>query len=281
MYHACHQVIKTGQAQRFESHCKEMGMWFSGTVSPDPDGVSVYLQDVTQEKKAQQKLLKQQEKLRSLALSLSVTEEQARRKIADVLHDDVGQSLISCKMMLETWERTNPDKNKEATINTVCNALESLIQKTHDLTFDLSYPTLFKFGLIAAIKEWIDNEIKAKHGLAVHIKDCGIPKGMDDKMEAFTFRAIKEIVFNVVKHAHAQQLYLQLDDADPFIHFMAKDDGIGFDYDTMQHSDKKLGGFGLFSIQERLEYLGGTFCITSKSGCGTQVNMKIPKTMPI
>jgi len=153
----------------------------------------------------------------------------------------------------------------------VCKSLDTTIQDTKSLTFDLSYPVLYELGFEMAVEGWLVENIQEKHGIATEFYDDGKPKPLDDDISALLFRDVRELLINVVKHAHAQKVKVSIRRINNRIRVTVEDDGIGFNSDEILSSPVRKQGFGLFSIRERLGQLGECFEIESKAGHGTKV----------
>jgi signal transduction histidine kinase len=124
--------------------------------------------------------------------------------------------------------------------------------------------------------EWLIEQIQEHHGIVVDFKSDGKYKPLNDDVRALLFKAIRELLINVVKHADTQnaKVYTKRDGNN--IRIEVKDDGAGFDTTEFNFSVSRDGGFGLFNMRERLEHLGGHFEIKSKTGHGTQVTLAAP-----
>jgi PAS domain S-box-containing protein len=232
--------------------------------------------DVTARKRAQQKLLDDREKLKSLASQLSLTEERERHRLATELHDHISQSLVISKIKLDQLRGSQAAGEMAGAIEDVSRCLGQVIQNTRTLTFDLSYPILYELGFEAAVAEWLTEEIQEKHGIETGFQDDGQVKPLDDDIRALLFRNVRELLINVVKHAKAHHVKVCIRKADKHISVNVEDDGMGFDPVEVGATAAKKAEFGLFSIRERLEQLGGRIEIESKPGCGTKITMTAP-----
>jgi signal transduction histidine kinase len=235
----------------------------------------IYL-SVSEINKARKKLDADVTQLRSLASQLSLTEERERHRLAMQLHDHIGQSLIISKAKLD--EHRGPDTSGELTdvLEEVCERLDQVIQDTRTLTFDLSSPILYMMGFEAATDQWLADEIKKKHGIETEFEDDGQDKPLDDDIQTVLFRNVRELLINVVKHAKAKKVKVSVRKLDASIRVCIEDDGVGFDPIEIKSKVVENGKFGLFSIRERLEQLGGHVEIDSKTGQGSRIIMTAP-----
>ena len=214
--------------------------------------------------------------LRSLASQLSLAEERERRRLATQLHDHIGQSLIISKAKLDEYRGSDAPSEFIKVLEEVCECLNQVIQDTRTLTFDLSPPVLYLVGFEAAADQWLTDEIQKKYGIKTEFEDDGQHKPLEDDIRTVLFRNVRELLINVVKHARAERVKLSICKLDTKIHVCIEDDGIGFDPNKVKSIAAASGKFGLFSIRERLEQLGGHVEIDSKPGVGSRITMTAP-----
>jgi signal transduction histidine kinase len=214
--------------------------------------------------------------LKSLASQLSITEERERHRLATQLHDHIGQSLIISKSKLDKHRASGASGELVKDLEEVCKCLDQVIQDTRTLTFDLSSPILYLMGFEAAAKQWLDAKIQKKHGIKTEFEDDGQYKPLSEDIRAVLFRNLRELLINVVKHAKAENVKVSVCRDDEDIRVRIEDDGIGFDPVEAKSRSIINGKFGLFSIRERLEQLGGRVEIDSKHGVGSKIVMTAP-----
>ena len=227
-------------------------------------------------KRAEEKLLHYQVQLKSLASELAITEERERRRIATELHDRISQALVISKMMVEQLRENEQSDHIAGVLDDVGKLLGQTIETSRLLTFDLSSPILYELGFEAAVSEWLADQIERKHKIMTVFEDDGEPKPMGDDIRALLFRMVRELLINVVKHARAKKVRVSLNRLDTRLNICVEDNGIGFDPAKTVSMGPATGGFGLFSIRERLEQLGGSFVIKSSPGCGCKVVITAP-----
>jgi signal transduction histidine kinase len=246
----------------------------------DVDGLPMILEmdiDITEQKRAEQALRDYQAALKSLASELSLAEERERRRIAAGIHDDIGQKLALAKMELQLLARP-PGKSKiPASLDSVCARIDEAIKDAHSLTFELSNPALYDLSFAAAIDQWLLEQIQKKHGIkcTVIADEQAVP--LDEKSKVVLFRALRELAVNVVKHAKATALTVTIEKLQDSVQITCKDDGLGFTPpEGGAGAPDAKGGFGLFNIKERLEYLGGGMKLESAPGRGTLITLSLP-----
>ena len=153
-----------------------------------------------------------------------------------------------------------------------CNNLDQIIQDTRTLTFDLSSPILYELGFEAAVSEWLEEQIGNKHGIKTQFEDDAQPKPLEDDIRVLLFRNVRELLINIVKHADAQNVKVSIGRIRRQICVCIQDDGVGFNPAEITSN----AGFGIFSIRERLEQLGGYLEIESEPGRGSKFTMTAP-----
>ena len=206
-----------------------------------------------------------------------MAEEKTRRKIATLLHDNIAQNLVSCKILLDALNHDTLPEALRDKFDLVSETLGQVAQETQDLTFDLGSPTLYKLGLVPAIREWLRDQVEVKHGIACHYESDVDTDRLTDESKAFIFRAVKEAGYNAIKHARAETLTVELAARDLGVQVTISDDGVGFQDDIRRGPGSMGTGLGLFSIKEHVEHLGGNFDIESALGKGTKLKFTLPK----
>ena len=227
-------------------------------------------------KRAQQRAREYQAQLKSLALQSSLAEERERHRIATELHDRIGQSLAVSKIKLDALHHSVLSGEAGEVLEDVCNALGQAIAQTRSLTFDLSSPILHELGLEAAIDSWLAEQIEAKYHISTEFVDDGQPKLLDDDVRALLFRNVRELLMNVVRHANASKVKVSVWRADNQMHISVQDNGVGFEPAEALAKGVREGKYGLFSVKERLEQLGGRVEIESAPDRGCKVTMTVP-----
>ena len=244
----------------------------SSAIFKDTHGrlrTSMVIRDITEQKQTEQKL-------RSLASKLLLAGERERREIAMELHDHIGQTLAASKIKLGALIPKSAVKFKKP-LNEIRELIDQAIQYTRSLTFDLSPPVLYELGLEAAI-EWLAEKIQKEHGLDIDVQSHSSPGSVDHEIRILLFQIVRELLFNVVKHAKARRIRISVRGDSDQIRIRVKDDGVGFDTSKVQLLSGENDGFGFFSIRERLSYFGGNLKIVSKLQTGTEVTITAPLT---
>jgi PAS domain S-box-containing protein len=235
--------------------------------------------DMTERKRAEERLHLYQEQLRSLASELSVTEERERRRLATDLHDSISQILAISKLKLDLLRNGTTSAAATRDLDEISELIDQALQHTRSLTFELSPPVLYELGLEAALESLVER-MQQMHGLRIEFVDDEHPKALSEDLAAFCFRAVQELLINVVKHARAKTATVSTGKYGDKVRIIVADDGVGFvSDDTFANVDGRTG-FGLFSISERLRHLGGSLEFHSKPGQGTRATLLAPLVQP-
>ena len=219
------------------------------------------------------------EDLKALAAQLIGVQEDKGKKIAQELHDEVGQTLFAMKMNLDVIKKNLPADSEELEdIENRLSDTESLLAQTIDyirnLTTDLRPSMLDDFGLVPALKWHIDNFSK-RTNIKVDLKTTRLKGRFPAEVETTSYRILQEALTNVAKHAQATEVTVQLARENDSLCLSVEDNGKGFDSKKTTFPKE---GLGLFSIKERVKLLNGDFGINSKTNRGTKLNVKIPLT---
>jgi len=236
------------------------------------DEVLAISRDITDKKLSEERLRSYQQQLQSLTSELSRTEERERRRLAADLHDLIGQSLAVIKMKLNPWKDVLYSSGQSSEMIKVLDLLDSTINNTRSLTFDLSPPVLYELGIEAGLESLLE-KFHELHAIQYEYKDDGKEKPLEDEICILLYRCTSELLMNVVKHAEAQLVRLSISREDSQVSITLADDGVGF---AVSETEVRGQGFGLFSIQERLNWVGGSFKLKSRPGGGTQATLKAP-----
>ena len=228
--------------------------------------------EIAERVRAEEALLVHQGRLRSLASELSLAEERERRRIAAGLHDHACQTLALSKMRIqELGDLLAPEQLDE--VIGICGTLDETIGNVRDLIFDLSSPTLYKFGLEAALEELLEDKLQTEHGIHCTFCDDGAAKPLAEDVRILLFQSVRELLINVVKHAQAQEVSLDIVRHDDSVRITIRDDGVGFDVDEVLSTSSRSRGFGLFNVAERLDYIGGSLDMHSQLGQGSRFTL--------
>ncbi|MGB7161181.1 MAG: sensor histidine kinase [Tepidisphaeraceae bacterium] len=213
------------------------------------------------------------ERLQEMAAELMLAEERERRRIATVLHDAVVQTLALSKLKVDGLRRATHGNGMHERLTEVYELIDKSISHTRTLTADLSPPVLYELGLPAAI-QWLGDRLRADHEISFELDAPKEWQPVNEETRIVLFQAVRELLINVAKHAHASKCRVNLSRTDGAITVTVEDNGRGFT--PTASTDYGAGGLGLFSIRQRLEHLGGRFDLITRPGGGTTVTLVAP-----
>jgi PAS domain S-box-containing protein len=242
----------------------------TGTFKRSPDGRVVgatgYVRDVTEQRRADQRL-------REMATRLTRAEQEERRRISQILHDDLAQTLYGVEIKLDMirQELRQPGAPQLGVDLEDARAwLDLAIAKAQQLTVDLSPPLLEQEGLTDAL-EWLQGQMQELHGLEVIIQAPHSVYVGDDDVRVLLFQTVRGLLFNVREHAGVDSARVRLEEQGDDLVIEVSDAGCGFD-----PSSPAAQGSGLQSARERLQLLGGQLGIDAAPGRGTRVVAQVP-----
>ena len=224
-----------------------------------------------------EQLERSRHELRKLASELVMSEERERKRIAGVLHDEIAQTLAAARMRLDLLQSTQSDQKDKQTLQEVKAFLVQSIQETRALMNDVGNPLLFDLGLKAACDS-LANRLMETHPVRISCDIQDAYKHLDPDVKAIVFQVVRELLNNIAKHSQAQNARVMIDTEDGHFRVQVTDDGVGFDSETLGTPTDE-GGFGLYSIRERLIAMNGSIKIESAAGTGTVVTAILPETL--
>lgn len=276
--------------KEFEILCsnkKGRQIWLAVSGFPMYDKDSNFLgyrgvtQDITPRRQAEEDLKKSlskiktyQVRLKKLNSELILAEEKERRRIAEYLHDGIGQLLSISHINLSFLQSKKLAPDVQKIILESSKLLSTAIVQSRSLTYDLSPPILYELGLIPAIK-WKLDQINNNNNITATVQGEETKLDLHNDTRILLYRIICELLINVIKHAKANLVEVQISKNQKKYYFAVIDNGIGFDYKLESKLTQK-GGQGLFSIHERLDSIQGSLIIESKAQKGTKAIVSIP-----
>jgi PAS domain S-box-containing protein len=236
------------------------------------------VQDMTEIKQAEERILADQAALRSLTSELQLAEERERRRIAGDLHDSIGQILA-----LSKWELVRLQKSASAetaaSLNEVAKQLDIAVKQARTLSFDLSPSVLYDLGFEVALEDLAERFTRERK-IKCEFRSTAGREPLPDAVKVLLYRSVRELLINVAKHANATVVRILVDKIDNNLHITVEDNGDGFDVSVFNGQSRRPKGFGVLSIQERLRHIGGHFEIQSGNGSGTKVTLVAPTGTP-
>lgn len=280
-------ILRSGKPQLFED--ERDGRTTESHMYPilGPSGhvtrVAVFVIDITNRKRTEtalrvsrdeleQRVAERTARLRTLAARLTHAEHRERRRIADVLHEDLQQHLVAMQYRVSALRAREGDGPNARDAEWLLEELARTIELSRDLTVRLRPPVLYELGLVPAL-DWLADDMRSRFGLAVTVGGVKSFRLESDEIRVFVFEAIRELLLNVVKHAGVKRARIRMRWAGKGnISIEVSDSGKGFD--AARHTQES--SFGLFSIRERIEALGGRLDVSSRPGHGTRAVLILP-----
>jgi signal transduction histidine kinase len=228
--------------------------------------VASVLATAIEQLRAAEELGENRKQLRVLSSKLLEAQEAERRAVARELHDDFGQVLTAIKLNL--MRRDRDDAESIALVN-------GAIARMRDLAHDLRPPMLDELGLAASLRWYVEREAR-RAGLEFHLALAPPEQRPPPGVEIASFRVAQEALTNVVRHAHARRVDIELCVVEGDLELLVRDDGAGFDVGGAQHRARRGESQGLLNMQERVALAGGEMKIDSVPGRGALVRARFP-----
>ncbi len=227
------------------------------------------LQEAELEKQRADNLMKNQE-LATIDAMIS-GQEKERKRLAQELHDNLGSSLTTIRLYFENLKT----HFKEETSTEIYSRTDKLLEETYSTIRSMSHNrhngVLASKGLIPSLEK-LGKNLTDSGRIKVYIHHHGMNRKLENSLELNIFRMLQELLNNVIKHAKATSTTLNIVGTDDAISLMIEDNGRGFT--LAKHKENE--GMGLYSIEKRIEEMGGTMDIDSSPGNGTTISIDIP-----
>ena len=236
--------------------------------------------DITDRKKGEEALLKSEMQLRRLSTQLLEVQESERKRIAGDLHDGIGQSLSAIKFGVETVVDRLENEATRSTVETLQSLipmLQDAIEDVRKTVMNLRPSMLDDLGILATISWFVRQFQNVYSGIRVeeqvNVRETDVP----DVLKTNIFRVLQEAANNIAKHSSADRFSVFLSKKNNLLELVIKDNGRGFDPDSVLETEDIAGGFGITSMKERTELSGGLFSIESVKGTGTTIRAVWPR----
>lgn len=214
------------------------------------------------------------EQVRQLALDLSTAEQRERTRVAQVLHDHLQQLLHGARIWANSLSDHFDGEPPDA-LSRVHSLLDEATEATRSLSVELSPPMHEEEGFVDAL-DWLSVHVARTHNLKLKLdvpSDLRIDEG---DLQTLVFRCVRELVFNVVKHAEVGTAALRACHAGDHVVIEVVDAGKGFDPDSLRSESDPEPHFGLVSVRKRLNLVGGQLTLDAASGEGTRARIEVP-----
>jgi two-component system sensor kinase len=240
------------------------------------NGTHIYtaiLRDITDRKEAEEALRKSHEQLRAVSSALESVRENERRRLAQELHDELGQLLTALRMDLGLHRQRLPadQESLRASVDRMEALTDRLVHSVRRIATDLRPRMLDELGLIPAL-EWLTGEFSTHGGVHCSFKTDEKHLAMADAVATALYRITQEALTNVAKHARATTVCVELRCAGDRLALLIRDNGVGLP----EEGPGKTSSFGLLGIRERAHSIGGALEILSRPSEGTTIQVTLP-----
>jgi PAS domain S-box-containing protein len=285
---AAMQRLRAGEREQAVNELRVRGKdgryrWFSArgaVVAWLPDGSAARvigtLADITEHKALEHKLTQLTRDLRALMAREQRQVEAERKRIAQALHDDLGQHLVALRMETARLadQHDKPDEQRE-TVARLDQSINGARDAVRRAIADLRPAALDELGLVAAVRR-LAEQWGHRHRQTVEVVTSGTWEDVPEQHQHALYRIVVEALNNAAMHAHSSAVHVALMRGADAVHLTVADDGRGLDPDAL----RKPGHFGLFGISERVTHLGGTMNVQGAPGLGTELSVSLPLTCP-
>ncbi len=279
------------EAHHFETRCLRKDgtvAWVHVTYSALRDAAGkprllvAMLIDITERKRAEQEreelhrqVANSRRKLQALSRRLIRVQEEERKRLARELHDEIGQVLTAVSLNIEA-ARSTAGEAAQPHLAESTRAIDRAIEEVRSLSLNLRPAMLDLMGLEAALRGYVERQAKPA-GLAVELV-CSPLSGACEapELQATCFRVVQEALTNVIRHAQARHVRVEVTCDEGALRLTVRDDGVGFDVAAARQRALHGETFGLLGIQERAQLLGGDVAIESAPGKGTTLRVQLP-----
>jgi len=237
--------------------------------------VQCNIRDITVRRQAEEKLKEYGRKLQALSRQLVEAQETERRNIARELHDQIGQALTVIQLNLQTMLLSSGTKVLSSRLNESLKVVDRVQEQVHDISLNLRPLILDDLGLEPALR-WFTKQQAALVGLQARFHADPLKRRLNLVIETECFRVAQEALTNVVRHARAKTVSVELRHAAGQLHLRVRDNGIGFDVAAVRERALRGASLGLLSMEERAALAGGGLEFKSAPKKGTEVHAWFP-----
>ncbi len=260
------KAMETQQMQEIQEFIPFLNCWFESSIYPSLKGVSIYISDITEQKKAEQELRMQKKELRNLTRHIQNLREEERKIIARELHDDLGQIVTVLKIDIRSLKNrlANSSDIVLENINLILETVDELIKKIRKIAHQLRPNLLDAVGLQAALKNHC-LEFEKNTSVNCFFYNETNNERLSQDVEIALFRICQESLTNVMRHANASEVVVRLSKDNDEIVLEISDNGNGFDMTKIENT------LGLVGIKERAASIKIELTIESSIGNGTSI----------
>ncbi|MGC2521000.1 MAG: PAS domain-containing protein [Burkholderiales bacterium] len=278
------EVVRTGQPYtarsrpfQFPDHPERGVTYWDWNLAPvlndsgDVETLIFCLDEVTDQRRAEERLRHTLDQLRNLSTMLVDIQENERRRIARVLHDEIGQELTAVKLIIGNYINAS-GAGQDRTLRGALAGVNEVMDRVRQISLDLRPPVLDDLGLLPALV-WLIDRCYALTGLTVSFKHSGVDERLPQEIETAAYRIAQEALTNVARHAGVQRASLAVSGTEHAIMLKIADRGRGFDLPAVLKTGTSSG---LMGMRERARALGGRVTVEAAPGAGTTVLAELP-----
>jgi signal transduction histidine kinase len=215
------------------------------------------------------------DELHLLTQKVVTAQEAERQHLARELHDEIGQALTAVNLNLQALQLSIPDAAVATRLNDSLEIIEHALNQVRDLSLDLHPSILDDLGLVAALQWYLDRQA-GRTGLTIQFRADPPELNLPPEVQTTCFRITQEALTNIVRHANAHQVRVELYQAATELELRIRDDGAGFDVQAARQHAARGTSLGLIGMQERVALIGGRLALKSAPGTGTELRVRFP-----
>ena len=233
---------------------------------------------VEERRRAEEALRQSQDELRGLTVRLMMAQDEERKRISRDLHDDINQRLALLAIDIQTLDQDHPASPEilSQKLQTLHLRVTELLSAIHGLAYELHSLVLDDLGLSVAVQRYVD-DFAGRTGLSCRATVTDLPESLPRAAVTCLYQILKECLGNVLKHAKAKAITIELSGTGAQLRLSVQDDGEGFEPNKLVDGRK---GLGFVSMRERARMLRGELSVQSRRGEGTTVTVTLPLYLP-
>ena len=243
------------------------------TFAEQPGEGVAFVLDITERKRADDELRASRERLQVLSRQLLNAQEAERQHIARELHDQIGQSMTAIKLNLKSIQPSPYEATAWTILQETIAVVDQTLEQVRTLSLNLRPSMLDDLGLAAALRWYLDRQAQ-RAGFSVHFASELSASDISQEIETTCYRVAQELVTNVVRHAHARNVRVELRRLDTEMELFIQDDGVGFDLNAAREQATLETRLGLLGVQERVLIVGGRLEIQTAPSRGTEIRVR-------
>ncbi len=233
--------------------------------------------EITERKKTEEMLREGRDQLRTLSRRLMDAQETERRRIARELHDETGQALTAVKLNLQSLKRHSGDLQLGARLEESIKIVEESLNSIRNISHELRPSILDDLGLVAALRWYVDRQSQRAE-FTPHFHADVIEERLPTEIETACFRIVQEALTNIIRHAAARNIWVELLQTPHEFRLLVRDDGIGFNVKAARDFAAQGHSLGILGMQERAQLAGGQFELKSGKRGGAEVRVRFAHT---